>query len=106
MNTHKPDHIEAQGQFMPAIEQLQRDLETLLEQHPITSSWTLMHSNITKGLLETIVGGWRLGRQDHASMQALRSVVQDMNGSTATVFRASLDTVESWLETNLESINH
>jgi hypothetical protein len=103
MNTHKPDHIDAQGHFMPAIEQLRHDLETLLEQHPITSSWTLMHSNITKGLLETIVGGWRSGRQDHASMQALRAVVQDMNGSTATVFRASLDTLESWLETTPES---
>jgi hypothetical protein len=89
---------------MPALEQLQRDLQTLLEQHPITSSWTLTHNIITKGLLETIVRGWRSGRQDHASMQALRSIVQDMNGSSATVFRASLDTVESWLEPNTEAI--
>jgi hypothetical protein len=103
MNTHKPDHIEAQGQFMPAIEQLRHDLETLLEQHPSTSSWTLTHNNITRGLLETIVRGWRSGRQDHASMQALRAVIQDMNGSTATVFRASLDTLESWLETPPEA---
>jgi hypothetical protein len=103
VNNLRANPLESQEQFVPALEQLQRDLQALLEQHPITSSWTMTHNNITKGLLETIVRGWRSGHQDHASMQALRSIVQDMNGSTATVFRASLDTIESWLEPNPES---
>ena len=82
--------------YLPALEQLRCDIEIRLEQHPITSRWTLQHAEAAHLLLNAVLTGWRAGRVDTAALRALRAVCPALNDATATVLRGSLDIIDAW----------
>jgi hypothetical protein len=84
--------------YLPALEQLRFDIETRLEQHPVTSRWTPQHTEVARLLLNVTVTEWHAGRVDTAALRALRALSQALGDSTATVLRGSLDVIDTWHE--------
>jgi hypothetical protein len=84
--------------YLPALEQLRFEIETRLEQHPVTARWTPQHTEAARLLLNATVNGWQAGRVDTAALRALRALSQALSDSTATVLRGSLDIIDTWHE--------
>lgn len=85
-------------QYVTALDHQIRTLRQYVQDHPFTSSWSELKQHTALLHLQAIEQGYQQQQYPLEHLEALSNLTHDMNLSSGTVVRATLEALGAWVQ--------